>query len=68
MRLLDEPDLVCQINIVPMIDVIKSDFDLVFSWIALFLAKEEGLAVNLPSSAATQTQQQLSIPITVTVW
>ena len=66
MRLLDEPDLPPQINIVPMIDVIFAILTY-FIMSTLFLAKQEGLPVNLPSSATAQKQQQTSSPITVTV-
>lgn len=42
-RLRDEPDLPSQINIIPMIDVIESDFDLsrsILKWQIAFLAKD----------------------------
>ena len=66
MRLPDEPDLPSQINIVAMIDVIFAILTF-FIISTLFLGKQEGLPVNLPKAVTTQTQQQLSTPITVTV-
>ncbi len=65
MRLPDEPDLPPQLNIVPMIDVIFAILAF-FILSTLFLTKQEGLPVNLPT-AITGQSQPTSAPITVTV-
>ncbi|MDJ0734206.1 MAG: biopolymer transporter ExbD [Nostocaceae cyanobacterium] len=65
MRLPDEPDLPPQLNIVPMIDVIFAILAF-FILSTLFLTKQEGLPVNLPT-AITGQSQSASAPITVTV-
>jgi len=64
MRLPDESDTPFQINIVPMIDVIFSI--LIFFIIStLYLTRSEGLPVNLPKAATTQTLRQAQINVTI---
>ncbi len=65
MRLPDEPDNIPQINIVPMIDVVFAilTFLIVSS---MSLSKSEGLPVNLPKAATSQTQDSPA-KITVTI-
>jgi biopolymer transport protein ExbD len=65
MRLQDEPEIPAQINIVPMIDVIFAILTF-FIMSTLFLTKQEGLPVNLPT-AATAKQQLVTTKVTVTV-
>lgn len=64
MRLPQEPDIPPQINIVPMIDVIFAILTF-FIVSSLFLTRQEGLPVNLPSAATAQ--QEPSAQITVTL-
>jgi len=64
MRLVDEPELPTQINIVPMIDVIFAILTF-FIISTLYLTRSQGLPVNLPSATTAQTQR--SSPITVTL-
>ncbi|ADI64797.1 ExbD/TolR family protein [Trichormus azollae] len=65
MRLLDEPDIPAQINIVPMIDVIFAILTF-FIMSTLFLTRSEGLPVNLPK-AVTGKSQAAAAPMTVTI-
>ncbi|MEA5618621.1 biopolymer transporter ExbD [Cronbergia sp. UHCC 0137] len=65
MRLPDEPDILPQINIVPMIDVIFAILTF-FIMSTLTLTKSEGLPVNLPK-ASTAQRQQVPTKITITV-
>jgi biopolymer transport protein ExbD len=57
MRLPDEPDLLPQINIVPMIDVIFAILTF-FIVSTLYLTRSEGLPVSLPGAVTTQVQSQ----------
>lgn len=64
MRLPDESETPFQINIVPMIDVIFSI--LIFFIIStLYLTRSEGLPVNLPKAATTQTLRKAQINVTI---
>lgn len=66
MRLLDEDlDSPAEINIVPMIDVIFSILAF-FIISSLYLTRSEGLPVNLPQAASSESQQR-SAEITVTL-
>jgi biopolymer transport protein ExbD len=65
MRLLDEPDIPAQINIMPMIDVIFAILTF-FIMSTLFLTRSEGLPVNLPK-AVTAKSQAAAAPMTVTI-
>ena len=64
MRLPEEPDIPPQINIVPMIDVIFAILTF-FILSTLFLTRSEGLPVNLPGAATTQSQPQSQIVVTI---
>ena len=65
MRLVDdEPDLPAQINIVPAIDIIFAILAF-FIFASLFLERTEGLPVNLPDAATAQTQERISLTITL---
>jgi biopolymer transport protein ExbD len=64
MRLLDEPDIPPQINIVPMIDVIFAILTF-FIVSTLYLTRSEGLPVDLPKAATAQTQQKAQINVSV---
>lgn len=55
MRLPDEPESLPQINIVPMIDVIFVVL-VFFILSSLFLTRAEGLPVNLPGAATSESQ------------
>lgn len=65
MHIPDEPDIPPQINIVPMIDVIFAILTF-FIMSTLFLTRSEGLPVNLPTAATTETQTKAQINVTVT--
>jgi biopolymer transport protein ExbD len=65
MHIQDEPEIPPQINIVPMIDVIFSILTF-FIMSTLFLTRSEGLPVNLPQAATTETQTKAQINVTVT--
>ena len=66
-RLLQEPEIPAQINIVPMIDVVFSLLTF-FILSTLFLSNSEGLPVNLPKAATGQQSQiQSKKPITITI-
>ncbi|MEG4391420.1 biopolymer transporter ExbD [Microcoleus sp. BROC3] len=65
MRLPDEPDSIPQINIVPLIDVTFAILTF-FIVSSLSLSKSEGLPVNLPKAATSQTQEAPA-KITVTI-
>ncbi|NES95506.1 MAG: biopolymer transporter ExbD [Desertifilum sp. SIO1I2] len=65
MRLLDEDlDRPGEINIVPMIDVIFSILAF-FIISSLYLTRSEGLPVNLPQAASSQTQRSAEVTVTV---
>uniref|UniRef100_A0ACD5GZY5 ExbD/TolR family protein n=1 Tax=Desertifilum tharense IPPAS B-1220 TaxID=1781255 RepID=A0ACD5GZY5_9CYAN len=65
MRLLDEDlDRPGEINIVPMIDVIFSILAF-FIISSLYLTRSEGLPVNLPQAASSQTQRGAEVTVTV---
>jgi biopolymer transport protein ExbD len=64
MRIIDEPDLPAQINIVPMIDVIFAILTF-FIMATLFLTRSEGLPVNLPKAETSESQQQSKITVTI---
>ena len=63
-RLIDEPDIPPQINIVPMIDVIFAILTF-FIVSTLSLTRSEGLPVNLPNAATAETQSTAQINVTV---
>lgn len=63
-RLIDEPDIPPQINIVPMIDVIFAILTF-FIVSTLSLTRSEGLPVNLPNAATAETQRTAQINVTV---
>ena len=63
-RLIDEPDIPPQINIVPMIDVIFAILTF-FIVSTLSLTRSEGLPVNLPKAATAETQRTAQINVTV---
>jgi len=65
MRLPDEPDIPPQINIVPMIDVIFAILTF-FIVSTLSLTRSEGLPVNLPQAATSETQRQSQINVSIT--
>ena len=65
MHIPDEPEIPTQINIVPMIDVIFAILTF-FIMSTLFLTRSEGLPVNLPTAATTETQTKAQITVTVT--
>lgn len=65
MHIQDEPEIPPQINIVPMIDVIFAILTF-FIMSTLFLTRSEGLPVNLPTAATTETQTKAQINVTVT--
>ena len=66
MLLPDDPDDTPQINIVPMIDVIFVVL-VFFILSSLFLTRSEGLPVNLPSAATSESQrQQHALTLTLT--
>jgi biopolymer transport protein ExbD len=65
MHIQDEPEIPAQINIVPMIDVIFAILTF-FIMSTLFLTRSEGLPVNLPQAATTETQTKAQINVTVT--
>ncbi|GAB4195810.1 MAG: biopolymer transporter ExbD [Coleofasciculaceae cyanobacterium] len=65
MHIQDEPEIPPQINIVPMIDVIFAILTF-FIMSTLFLTRSEGLPVNLPQAATTETQTKAQINVTVT--
>jgi biopolymer transport protein ExbD len=64
MRILDEPDIPAQINIVPMIDVIFAILTF-FIMSTLYLTRSEGLSVNLPKAATAQSQTKAQINVTI---
>jgi biopolymer transport protein ExbD len=64
MRLPSEPEPPFQINIVPMIDVIFAILTF-FIMSTLFLTRSEGLPVNLPGAATTQSQPESQTVITI---
>jgi biopolymer transport protein ExbD len=67
MRLLNEPDIPPQINIVPMIDVIFAILTF-FIMSTLFLTRTEGLPVNLPQAATSKTESPAkTAKVTVTI-
>lgn len=64
MRLLDEPEVPFQINILPMIDVIFAILTF-FIMSTLFLTRSEGLAVNLPQAKTVQTQPSARVTLSI---
>jgi biopolymer transport protein ExbD len=64
MRLPQEPEPSSQINIVPMIDVIFAILAF-FIMSTLFLTRSEGLPVNLPGAATSQSQPQSQTVVTI---
>jgi biopolymer transport protein ExbD len=67
MRLIDdEPDLPAQINIVPMIDVIFAILTY-FIMSTLTLSNFEGMPLNLPSAANSQTVSQQVQPVYLSI-
>ena len=64
MRLLDEPDIPSQINVVPMIDVIFAILTF-FIISTLQLTRSQGLPVNLPKAGTAQSQNSTPIAITI---
>jgi biopolymer transport protein ExbD len=63
-RILEEPDLPPQINIVPMIDVIFAILTF-FIMSTLFLGRFEGLTVNLPRATTAKTQATTRMVVTI---
>jgi biopolymer transport protein ExbD len=67
MRLIDdEPDVPAQINIVPMIDVIFAILTY-FIMSTLTLSNFEGMPLNLPSAANSQTVSQQVQPVYLSI-
>jgi biopolymer transport protein ExbD len=67
MRLIDdEPDVPAQINIVPMIDVIFAILTY-FIMSTLTLSNFEGMPLNLPSAANSQTVSQQIKPVYLSI-
>lgn len=64
MRLPSEPEPPFQINIVPMIDVIFAILTF-FIMSTLYLTRSEGLPVNLPKAATSQSQSQNQAVVTI---
>jgi biopolymer transport protein ExbD len=64
MRIPQEPEPPSQINIVPMIDVIFAILTF-FIMSTLFLTRSEGLPVNLPGAATSQSQPQSQTVVTI---
>lgn len=65
MRLPEEPKLLFQINIIPLLDVLFALLTF-FIMSSLYLTRSEGLPVNLPKAATSQSQTQ-STRVTVTI-
>lgn len=65
MHLPEEPETPIQINIVPLIDVMFALLTF-FIMSSLYLTRSEGLPVNLPKAATSQSQIQFN-PVTVTI-
>lgn len=63
-RLIDEPDIPPQINIVPMIDVIFAILTF-FIVASISLTRSEGLPVNLPSASTAKSQPSTKITVTI---
>lgn len=63
-RKVDEPEVLPQINIVPMIDVIFAILTF-FIMSTLFLGRFEGLAVNLPKAQAAKPQKIVRATVTL---
>jgi biopolymer transport protein ExbD len=63
-RILIEPDVPPQINIVPMIDVIFAILTF-FIMSSLVLGRLEGLSVNLPKTATAKPQQSSRVTLTL---
>lgn len=63
-RKVDEPDVLPQINIVPMIDVIFAILTF-FIMSTLFLGRFEGLAVNLPKAKSAKPQKVIRATVTL---
>ena len=64
MRLLDEPDVPFQINIVPMIDVIFAILTF-FMMSSLFLTRSPGVPINLPKATTAEAQNSGRFTVTV---
>ena len=64
MRLPNEPEPPYQINIVPMIDVIFAILTF-FIMSTLYLARSQGLPVNLPSAETAEAQAQTPKVVTL---
>jgi biopolymer transport protein ExbD len=64
MRLPNEPEPPFQINIVPMIDVIFAILTF-FIMSTLFLTRSEGLPVNLPQAATSETETPSQLVVTI---
>lgn len=64
MRIPDEPDLNEGINILPMIDIIFSILAF-FVISTLYLTRDQGLPVNLPSASTVETVTQEQIKVTI---
>ncbi len=64
MRLPNEPEPPFQINIVPMIDVIFAILTF-FIMSTLFLTRSEGLPVNLPQAASSESQAPNQMVVTI---
>jgi biopolymer transport protein ExbD len=64
MRLPEDPEPPYQINIVPMIDVIFAILTF-FIFSTLSLTHSEGLSVNLPKAATSQSQPQTQTVVTI---
>lgn len=64
MRLPNEPEPPFQINIVPMIDVIFAILTF-FIMSTLFLTRSEGLPVNLPQAATSESQTAEQLVVTI---
>ena len=63
-RSIDEPDVLPQINIVPMIDVIFAILTF-FIMSTLFLGRFEGLTVNLPKAQSAKPQKVVRATVTL---
>jgi len=64
MRLPSEPEPPYQIHIVPMIDVIFAILTF-FIMSTLFLARSQGLPVNLPGAKTAESQPQNQVVVTI---
>jgi len=60
----EEPEEECELNIIPMIDVIFAILTF-FIISSLFLTRSESLPVNLPKADSSEVQERTRITVTV---